>query len=196
MVKIATWNVNSVKARLTHLLDWQKSPNPDVRLLQELKCVTEEFPRLGIQGAGYQCEVIGQKSYNGVAILAKQKIIDPIYELPGGTDDDHARYVEATVGELRVASVYLPNGNPIDSPKFAYKLDFIERLHNHAKGLFPSERPVVLGGDYNVCLTDEDVWDGRAIARHAPVQPQTRATFPNILHHAWTHPVPPLHRPG
>jgi exodeoxyribonuclease-3 len=196
MVKIATWNVNSVKARLTHLLDWLKSASPDVVLLQELKCVTDEFPRLEVQSAGYQCEVVGQKSYNGVAILAKEKISDPIYELPGGQDDDHARYVEATVGELRVASIYLPNGNPIDSPKFSYKLGFIERLNAHARELFASERPVVLGGDYNVCPTDEDVWDVRAMARDALVQPETRAAFRKILNQGWTDAIRAVHPHG
>ena len=186
MTKIATWNVNSVKARLPHLIDWLKTASPDVVLLQEIKCVTDEFPRLEVQSAGYCCEVIGQKAYNGVAIVAKQKITDVIYALPGDAEDDHARYIEGTVGDVRVASIYLPNGNPIDSPKFAYKLGFLERLDAHAQGLFASERPVVLGGDYNVCPTDEDVWDVRAMARDALVQPETRAAFRKILNQGWT----------
>jgi exodeoxyribonuclease III len=196
MVKIATWNVNSVKARLVHLVDWLKSANPDVVLLQEIKCETNEFPRLEIEAAGYRCAVIGQKSYNGVAILAKEKISDPIYALPGSTEDDHARYVEATVGTLRVASIYLPNGNPIDSPKFQYKLDFLERLYRHAQELLASERPTVLGGDFNVCPTDEDLWDVKTMARDALVQPETRAAFRKVLYLGWTDAIRALHPHG
>lgn len=196
MVKIATWNVNSVKARLPHLLDWLKSAEPDVVLLQELKCMTDDFPRLEIASAGYQAAVVGQKAYNGVAILAKQKISDPVYALPGGTDDDHARYVEATIGDLRIASIYLPNGNPVETPKFAYKLDFLERLSEHARGLLASEAPVVLGGDFNVCPTDEDVWDVKAMARDALCQPQTRAAFRKLIYQGWTDAIRALHPQG
>jgi len=196
MVKIATWNVNSVKARLVHLVDWLKSAAPDIVLLQEIKCETQEFPRLEIEAAGYRCEVIGQKSYNGVAILAKEKISDPVYALPGATDDDHARYVEATVGELRVASIYLPNGNPIDTPKFRYKLDFLERLYRHTRELLATERPTVLGGDFNVCPTDEDVWDVKAMARDALVQPETRAAFRKVLYLGWTDAIRALNPHG
>ena len=193
MLKIATWNVNSVKARLPHLLDWLKSAEPDIVLLQELKCVTDDFPRLEIAGAGYQAEVVGQKAYNGVAILAKQKIVDPLYALPGGNNDDHARYVEATIGGLRVASIYLPNGNPIDSPKFTYKLEFLERLYQRAHGLLEGEAPVILGGDFNVCPTDEDVWDVKAMARDALCQPQSRAALRKIVYQGWTDAIRALH---
>lgn len=196
MVKIATWNVNSVKARLVHLVDWLKSASPDVLLLQEIKCQTEEFPRLEIEAAGYRCEVVGQKSYNGVAILAKGPISEPLRELPGGVDDDHARYLEATVGDMRVASIYLPNGNPIDTPKFKYKLDFLERLYRHTQELLATEQTVVLGGDFNVCPTDEDVWDVRAMARDALCQPETRAAFRKILHLGWTDAMRALHPHG
>lgn len=196
MVKIATWNVNSVKARLVHLVDWLKSASPDVLLLQEIKCQTEEFPRLEIEAAGYRCEVVGQKSYNGVAILAKGPISEPLRELPGGIDDDHARYLEATVGDMRVASIYLPNGNPIDTPKFKYKLDFLERLYRHTQELLATEQTVVLGGDFNVCPTDEDVWDVRAMARDALCQPETRAAFRKILHLGWTDAMRALHPHG
>jgi exodeoxyribonuclease-3 len=196
MVKIATWNVNSVKARLVHVVDWLKSASPDVLLLQEIKCQTEEFPRLEIEAAGYRCEVVGQKSYNGVAILAKGPISEPLRELPGGVDDDHARYLEATVGDMRVASIYLPNGNPIDTPKFKYKLDFLERLYRHTQDLLATEQTVVLGGDFNVCPTDEDVWDARAMARDALCQPETRAAFRKILHLGWTDAMRALHPHG
>jgi exodeoxyribonuclease III len=192
-MKIATWNVNSVKARCTHLTSWLKTASPDVVLLQELKCITEEFPRLEIEAAGYQSAVIGQKAYNGVAILAKEKIEDPVFALPGEQPDDHARYVEGTVCGIRIASIYLPNGNPIATPKFAYKLDFMERLYRRAKELLASETPVVLGGDWNVCPTDEDVWDLRAVAKDALVQPETRAAFRKILYQGWTDALRTLH---
>ena len=196
MVKIATWNVNSVKARLVHLVDWLKSASPDVVLLQEIKCQTEEFPRLEIEAAGYHCEAVGQKAYNGVAILAKQPIKDSLRKLPGSAEDDHARYLEATVGDMRVASIYLPNGNPIDTPKFQYKLDFLERLFRRAQELLATEQPTVLGGDFNVAPTDEDVWDVKAMARDALVQPQTRAAFRKVLYLGWTDAIRALHPHG
>jgi len=192
-MKIATWNVNSVKARLEHLTNWLKTASPDVVLLQELKCVTEEFPRLEIEAAGYRSAVIGQKAYNGVAILAKEKIEDAIYALPGEQPDDQARYVEATVSGVRVASIYLPNGNPIATPKFTYKLDFLERLYRRGQELLASEAPVVLGGDWNVCPTDEDVWDLKAMAKDALVQPESRAGFRKILYQGWTDAIRALH---
>lgn len=192
-MKIATWNVNSVKARLGHLTDWLKSAAPDVLLLQELKCPTDDFPRLEIEAAGYNAEVVGQKSYNGVAILAKGKIEKPLHHLPGDSDDDHARYVEATVNGVRVASLYAPNGNPIGTPKFEYKLKFLDRLTSHMHELLASEAPVVIGGDWNVCPTDLDVWDLKAMAKDALVQPETRAAFRKILYQGWTDAVRSLH---
>jgi exodeoxyribonuclease III len=197
MVKIATWNVNSVKARCAHLVDWLKSAQPDIVLLQELKCLEEAFPRLEIESSGYHFEVVGQKSYNGVAILAKQKIEKPLRALPGadGTDD-HARYVEATVGGIRVASIYLPNGNPINTDKFTYKLSFLERLAQHTKELLASEMPVVLGGDWNVCPTDEDAWDPVYMAGDALCRPQTRAAYRKIMHQGWTDAIRALYPHG
>ncbi len=194
MVKIASWNVNSVKARCAHLVDWLKSAQPDIVLLQEIKCLEDLFPRLEIESAGYQCEVVGQKSYNGVAILAKQKIEKSLRALPGGDGvDDHARYLEATVGGIRVASIYAPNGNPINSDKFTYKLNFLERMAKHAKELLASEMPVVLGGDWNICPTDEDAWDPVFMAGDALCRPQSRAAFRKILNQGWTDAVRALH---
>ncbi|MCC6468213.1 MAG: exodeoxyribonuclease III [Alphaproteobacteria bacterium] len=192
-MKIATWNVNSVKARLAHLTRWLKEAAPDVVMLQELKCQTADFPRLEIEAAGYQAEVVGQKAYNGVAILAKHKIEKPIHALPGDHGDDHARYLEATVGGLRVASIYLPNGNPIGTDKFTYKLKFLERLRAHALELLATEAPVVLAGDWNVCPTDEDVWDPKAMAKDALCQPESRAAFRSILHQGWTDAIRAFH---
>lgn len=180
-MKIATWNVNSVKARLVHLTDWLKAASPDVVLLQELKCVTGDFPTLEIEAAGYRSAVIGQKAYNGVAILAKEKIENPIYALPGEEPDDHARYVEATVCGVRVASIYLPNGNPAGTDKFTYKLAWMERLVGHAQGLLRREIPVVLAGDYNVCPADEDVYDPVAWRDDALCRIEARSRFRALL---------------
>ena len=182
MVKIATWNVNSVKARLPHLRDYLKLAQPDVLLLQEIKCTEDDFPRLEVESAGYHAVVVGQKSYNGVAILAKEKPREIVKRLPEGDGDDHARYVEATVGDVRVASIYLPNGNPIGTEKFTYKLAWMERLIAHARNLLKQEMPFVLGGDYNVCPTDADVFSPKAMKDDALVQPETRATFRRLLH--------------
>ncbi len=192
-MKIATWNVNSIKARLAHLQRWLKEAAPDVVLLQELKCQTADFPNLEIEAAGYRAEVVGQKTYNGVAILAKQAIERPIHALPGDHGDDHARYVEATVAGVRVASIYLPNGNPVGTEKFRYKLAFLDRLRRHAQELLASEAPVVLAGDWNVCPSDEDVWDPKAMAGDALCQPQSRAAFRSILHQGWTDAVRAFH---
>jgi len=192
-MKIATWNVNSVRARIGHLTRWLKEFAPDIVLLQELKCQTAEFPRLEIEAAGYQAKVVGQKTYNGVAILAKHKIENPIHALPGDDGDDHARYVEATVTGLRVASIYLPNGNPIGSDKFTYKLGFFARLASHAQALLASEAPAVLAGDFNVCPTDDDVWDPKAMAKDALCQPESRAAYRTILNQGWTDAIRVLH---
>jgi exodeoxyribonuclease III len=177
MTTIATWNVNSIKARLPNVLAWLKAAQPDVALLQELKCVDDNFPRLEIEELGYNVAVHGQKTYNGVAILSKLPLEDVQAGLPGGDGDDHARYLEATINGFRVATIYLPNGNPIKTPKFDYKLAWMDRLIRHAEGLLATEQPVVLGGDYNVIPQDEDVYDPRAFATDALTQPQSRSRF-------------------
>ncbi len=169
-MRIATWNVNSITARLPHVLDFLKESAPDVLLLQELKCPDDKFPSVEIQAAGYNTAVHGQKTYNGVAILSKHEITNIKTRLPEGDSDDHARYIEATVKGLRVASLYLPNGNPVDSDKYPYKLRWFDRLTNHARTLLAEEVPAVLGGDYNVipeprdCF-DPDLWQEDALFR-------------------------------
>src|SRR5512134_3934791 len=135
MTKIATWNVNSVKARIGHVLDYLKQAKPDILLLQEIKCLDGDFPRLEIEAMGYGVETVGQKSYNGVAIVAKGKIGAVIRRLPGEKSDEQARYIEASVDEWRVASIYLPNGNPVPGEKFAYKLAWLDRLYAHVAHL-------------------------------------------------------------
>ncbi len=193
MVKIATWNVNSIKVRLPNVLAWLESEQPDVALLQELKTVPENFPRLEIEALGYNCAVAGQKSYNGVAVLSKAPLEDLLERLPGDGEDEQARYLEGTTFGLRVASIYLPNGNPIGSDKFSYKLAWMERLRAHAEALLATEQPTVLGGDYNVIPTDDDVFDPALFADDALYQPETRRRFRAILHLGYTEAFRGLH---
>ncbi len=162
-MKIATWNVNSIKARLAGVLDWLADAAPDVVLLQEIKCVDENFPELEIGDLGYNIAVCGQKTYNGVAILAKRPIEDVVRRLPGDDADTQARYIEAVVDGVRVASIYVPQGTEVDSPRFAYKLAFFERLHDHVKRLLAHEEAFVLGGDYNVAPAPGAVYDPEAL---------------------------------
>lgn len=180
-MKIATWNVNSIKARLPNVLDWLQTAEPDVVLLQEIKTVDDGFPRLEIEALGYDCAVHGQKSYNGVAILSRRGLEDVSAGLPGDDDDPQARYLEATVGGVRVATIYLPNGNPVDTEKYPYKLSWMARLKDRAAALLADEGPVVLGGDYNVIPTDDDVHDPVAWRGDALIKPETRAAFREIL---------------
>ncbi len=181
MIKIATWNVNSVKARLPNVLIWLKEFAPDVVLLQEIKTVDEGFPRMEIEDLGYTVETHGQKTYNGVAILSKSGIEDVERGLPGDDEDVQARYIEGTVfGSVRVASIYLPNGNPIDTEKFTYKLGWMDRLYEHIKTRLTLEELYVFGGDYNVIPNDDDVYNIAAFAKDALVQPESRARFQAI----------------
>jgi exodeoxyribonuclease-3 len=182
-VKLATWNVNSIKARLPNLLAWLKSFQPDIVLLQETKCADEAFPRLEIEDMGYNVAVHGQKTYNGVAILSKTRLDDIVCGLPGDHTDDHARYIEATAfGKLRVVSLYLPNGNPIGTPKFSYKLSWMDRLKAQMKQALEGEEMIVFGGDYNVIQKDDDVFNPRAFANDALMQPETRTRFRSMLY--------------
>lgn len=181
-MKIATWNVNSVKVRLPILIDYLKTKKPDILLLQETKCTDDGFPRLEIESLGYNVATVGQKSYNGVAILARGKIHETARALPGAAPaDEPARYLEADVDDVRVASIYAPNGNPVGTEKFAYKLAWMERLYRHARDLLATEKPFVLGGDYNVCPTDDDVYDPAAFSIDALCQPASRAAFRKIV---------------
>ena len=182
-MKIATWNVNSIKARLPRVLEWLDEFQPDVALLQEIKCVDEAFPAMEIGDAGYNIAVSGQKTYNGVAILSKRPIEVEWTALPGDDDDPQARYIEALIGDVRVASIYLPNGNPTrddnggDSAKFLYKLAWMDRLHAHVTELLKTEDAFVLGGDYNICASDGDAYDPAALADDALARPESRGRF-------------------
>jgi len=196
-MKIATWNVNSIKARLPNVLEWLDDAQPDVALLQEIKTVDDGFPALEIEERGYNCAVHGQKSYNGVAILSKHPLEDVVRGLPGNTDDDQARYIEAWVDAgdrgARVASIYLPNGNPAPGDKYDYKLRWMDCLAAHALDLLKSEEPVVLGGDYNVIPTDGDVHNPDAWADDALFRPETRAKFRTLLNLGYTEAWRSLH---
>jgi exodeoxyribonuclease-3 len=193
MISIATWNVNSIKARLPLVLEWLRDFAPDVALLQEVKSLEETFPRLEVEELGYHLAVCGQKSYNGVAVLSKAPLEDLTTALPGDAADDQARYLEATTFGLRVASIYLPNGNPVDGEKFPYKLAWMDRLAEHARALLASEQSVVLGGDYNVCPTDDDVYDAAAFAEDALCQPESRRRFRTLLNLGYTEAYRALH---
>lgn len=181
-MKIATWNVNSVKARLSNVLGWLERTRPDVLLLQELKCETDAFPRQPFADLGYDGPVLGQKSYNGVALLSLRPVEDVLIGLPGDPDDPQARYVEGTVSGVRIASLYLPNGNPVESEKYPYKLRWMERLRTHAAGLLEQGIPVVLGGDYNVIPEPRDVYAPERWTEDALFRLETRRAFRSILH--------------
>ena len=198
-LKIATYNVNGIKARLPRLIEWLDEQKPDVACLQELKSSDETFPESAIRDAGYGAIWHGQKGFNGVAVLAKG--VDPVERLrglPGDPDDTHSRYLEAEVDGVVIASIYLPNGNPQPGPKFDYKLSWFERLNARAAALMASELPVVLAGDYNVVPTDADIWTPNGLKGDALVQPESRAAFRRLSAQGWTdslrtiHPVGPL----
>ncbi|MCR5876051.1 exodeoxyribonuclease III [Phenylobacterium sp. J426] len=184
-MRIATWNVNSVNARLETVLRWFEEAKPDVACLQEIKCVDEKFPAEAFERLGYNVAVHGQKSYNGVAILSKAPLEDVTRGLPhlsdtGDETDEQARYLEAVVSgpqPVRVASIYLPNGNPLGSEKFAYKLAWMARLHRHAERLLALEEPFALVGDYNVIPEPRDAEFPKNWVDDALFQPESRSAF-------------------
>lgn len=182
-MRIATWNVNSVNARLERVLGWFEAEAPEVAVLQEIKCVDEKFPAEAFERLGYNVVVHGQKTYNGVALLSKFPVEDVRKGLPFLSEDEvdeQARYVEAVIGAptpFRVAGIYLPNGNPIGTEKFDYKLAWMRRLHAHAQGLLAFEEPLVIAGDYNVIPEAQDVANPDAWLGDALFRPESRAAF-------------------
>jgi len=189
-MKIATWNINGIKARIDVLSEWLKQVSPDVAALQEIKSVDESFPASVFEDLGYNVEAHGQKSFNGVAILSKLPLEDVTRGLPGDDTDEQARWIEATVcGEesaVRLGGLYLPNGNPAPGPKYDYKLEWMKRLDARARDLLALEEPVILLGDYNVIPQPEDaarpdVWTDDALYR-----PETRAAFRRLMAQGWT----------
>lgn len=179
-MRIATWNVNSVNARLPSVLQWFEEEAPDVACLQEIKCVDEKFPTAEFERLGYNVHVHGQKTYNGVAMLSKMPVEDVSRGLPGNDADDHARYIEGVVSgptPVRVVGIYLPNGNPIGTEKFAYKLNWMERLNARVRELLALEEPLIITGDFNVIPDEADVWDPKAWMGDALFQPESRGAY-------------------
>ena len=197
-MKVATFNVNGITARLPRLLEWLAESRPDVACLQELKTSDETFPVAALEAAGYGAIWHGQKGFNGVAILARGKApVERRRGLPGDPDDTHSRYIEASAHGMIVGSIYLPNGNPQPGPKFDYKLAWFARLAEHAQTLFATEQPVVLAGDYNVVATDDvgDIYSPRSYLNDALLQPATREAYRSLLAQGWTDSLQHLH-PG
>jgi exodeoxyribonuclease III len=194
-MKIATFNVNNVNRRLPNLLQWLKSSAPDIVCLQELKCTDGEFPAGAIRRAGYEPVWQGQKTWNGVAILARGA--EPVVtrmELPGDSHDTQARYIEAAVAGILIGCIYLPNGNPQPGPKFDYKLAWFKRLSAHARKLLRQGVPTVLAGDYNVAPTEIDIYPTTSWDDDALVQPASRAAYARLVKQGWTDAIRHLNR--
>jgi exodeoxyribonuclease-3 len=193
-MKLTTFNINGIRARMPRLLEWLEREQPDVVCLQELKCADESLPIADIEAAGYGAVWHGQKGFNGVAILARGDT--PKLRrmgLPGDPDDSHSRYIEAEACGLVVASIYLPNGNPVGTEKFDYKLRWMQRLEEHAAALLKDEVPTILAGDWNVVPEDRDVFSIRATASDALVQPETRTQWRRIVNQGWTEALRAFH---
>jgi exodeoxyribonuclease-3 len=193
-MKIATFNINNVNRRLPNLLAWLAESRPDVVCLQELKATDRQFPISAIEAAGYGAVWRGQSAWNGVAILARDAV--PVLvrtELPGGSADTQARYIEAAVDGVLIASLYAPNGNPQPGPKFAYKLAWNERLIAHAAQLYAANVPVVLAGDYNIVPEPRDIYPSRSYDNNALVQPEPRAQFRRLLEQGWLDAIRAVH---
>lgn len=193
-MKIATFNINNINSRLDILLAWLAVARPDVVCLQELKAGDGNFPRSAIEAAGYGAVWRGQKTWNGVAILARGS--DPVMtrnELPGDASDSQSRYIEAAVEGILIVCLYGPNGNPQPGPKFDYKLTWHERFEIHAAELFKTGLPVVLAGDYNIVPEPRDIYETRSYDDNALVQPQSRAAFRRLLDQGWMDAVRKIH---
>lgn len=186
-MKIATYNVNGISSRLPVLLRWLHEYAPDVACLQELKAPQEKFPLQEIEAAGYNAIWHGQKSWNGVAILTKNRSVNEHCRvLPGDEEDVQSRYIEADVNGITIACIYLPNGNPVPGPKFDYKLSWMQRLYNHAQELLNTGKPVVITGDFNVIPTDFDVYKIERVKRDALFQPESKQAYRELLDQGWT----------
>ena len=186
-LRLATYNVNGIRSRLPHLLQWLERERPDIACLQELKARHEAFPRAELEAAGYGALWQGQTSWNGVAILSRgSEPVEIRRRLPGERADEHARYLEAAVAGIVVACIYLPNGNPQPGPKFDYKLRWMDRLLRHAKTLIDTGHPVAIAGDYNVVPTDFDIYNPRSWRKDALLQPESRERYAKLLAQGWT----------
>lgn len=193
-MKIVSFNINGIRARLPRLVEYLGREAPDVVCLQELKCADDALPIADIEATGYHAVWHGQKGFNGVAILARDKAPNlRQVGLPGDPDDSHSRYIEAEVDGVIVASIYLPNGNPVGTEKFDYKLKWMARLRERAASILAEERPAVLCGDYNVIPEDRDTFSRRAMARDALFQPESQSAFRAILNQGWTDALRAVH---
>ncbi|MGF7171517.1 exodeoxyribonuclease-3 [Sphingobium xanthum] len=196
-MRIATYNINGIKARLPRLIEWLTETQPDVACLQEIKTQDEGFPIKDIEEAGYGAIWHGQKGFNGVAILARGATpAEVTRSLAGEPEDEHSRYIEADVNGVRVASIYLPNGNPVPGPKFDYKIRWMARLRARAAQIWAEEVPAVLAGDYNVIPFDRDVWKPAAMASDALMQPESRSAYKTLLGDGWTDALASRHPNG
>ena len=196
-LRIATWNVNGIGNRLPHLLQWLAKERPDIVGLQELKAPQEAFPAAALEEAGYGAIWHGQKSWNGVALLARgQRPVESRRRLPGDPADAQSRYLEAAAHGIVVGCLYLPNGNPQPGPKFDYKLKWMARLQRHARTLVELEHPVALIGDFNVVPTDADIYDPKGWRRDALLQPESREAFAKLLAQGWTDGLLQVHGAG
>ncbi len=189
-MRVATWNVNSIKQRLESVLAWIRDRQPDILCLQEIKCVDEAFPREAFGDAGYNVAVHGQKTFNGVALLSRLPFDEVSTGLPGDADDDQARFIEGVVstkaGVVRVASLYLPNGNPVGTEKYPYKLAWMDRLRDFAAERLGREQPFVLAGDYNVIPEEIDVYRPASWVADALFRPESREAYRRLLAQGWT----------
>ena len=193
-MKIATYNVNGIKSRLPRLLHWLEREQPEVACLQELKALDSGFPQAELERAGYGALWKGQRSWNGIAILARNmQPVEIRRELPGDPSDDHSRYLEAAIDGVIIACLYLPNGNPQPGPKFDYKLAWFDRLIKHAATLYRSGHPVVMAGDFNVVPTDFDIYSPKSWRKNALLQPESRERYQQLLQQGWIDSVRHLH---
>jgi len=196
-VKIATWNVNSIRQREQHVLSWLERNQPDILFLQEIKCTADQFPELGLRGLGYHAEIVGQKSYNGVAVLSRKPVGITHRSLPGLPEDDaQARYIEVEAEGMALAGIYLPNGNSGGAAGFAYKLAWMDRLAERAAELLTRDVPLVITGDFNVCPEAQDLAPGALGPDDALVRPETRARYHRLLWMGLTDAVRALHPTG
>ncbi|MDE1882871.1 MAG: exodeoxyribonuclease III [Rhodospirillales bacterium] len=194
LTKIATWNVNSVRTREAHVVDFLTREQPDFLLLQEIKCEAHQFPAMAFSALGYEAEIVGQKSYNGVAILHKGDVEVTHRRLPGMNEDDsHARFVEVRARGMKIGGLYLPNGNSGGDSGYQYKLHWMAALREHAAAMMEADEDFILAGDYNVCPTDADFAPRALPANDALIRPETRAAFHALLHTGLTEAVRALH---
>ena len=196
-MRIASFNINGIRARRERLLEWLQETRPSVACLQEIKCQDADFPAADFEAIGYRAAWHGQKGFNGVAVLAdNEDPLEVVHGLPGDPEDEQARFIEADIRGVRVVNLYLPNGNPQPGPKFDYKLAWMERLRARLAELLARERPTVVVGDFNVIPYDRDVWSPQAMANDALMQPESRAAYARILNDGWTDAVAALNPRG